>query len=148
MDQFDFWPDSKGKRTPETYLSKALVEETYAIIRNNHVSEVAKSDPLIIMLGNNWMPRNAGNLIIRKYYTSSIMRLSAKFKMALLEYVGNTKEDLNGLLQPANYELIAKAALRCCNAEEDDDLMSPSNAIKLGYDVRKIRRSYQKWCER
>jgi len=119
--------------------SKALVEETFTIMKNDDISDVAKSDPLIVTLGNNWMLRNAGNKIMRRYHTSSIMRLVAKFKMALQNCCSdNTGKDMNEFLQPKYFDMIIAAAIKCSSQDDEEDLTTPSNAIKLGYDIKRM----------
>jgi hypothetical protein len=120
--------------------SKALVNETYGIMQNDHVSRIAQDDPLIVSLGNNMMLRNYGNTIMRKYYTSSVMRLAAKFKMELqkLDKISKESQNLDFYLQPKYFDDIVLAALKCSKQCDEEDLKSPSNAIKLGYDIKRM----------
>jgi len=62
--------------------SQALINQEYPIIKNDETSRIAKEDHLIVNLGNQWLMRNRRNEIMGKYYTSSMMRLSAKLKVA------------------------------------------------------------------
>lgn len=122
-----------------TNASESLVKEVYPIMVNDDVSKIAKEDNLIISLGNQWMLRNKGNQIMRKYYTSSVKRLAAKMKMAVQHFDGS-KSELEEYLQPKYFEIVVKGALICClpaDADEED-LKSPSNTIKLGHDVKRI----------
>ena len=64
-----------------------LTKEVFPIMQLDNVTKVAKGDSLIINLGNQWMMRNRGNEINRKYYTSSVMRLNAKLKLAQLNSI-------------------------------------------------------------
>ncbi|OWF35847.1 hypothetical protein KP79_PYT23048 [Mizuhopecten yessoensis] len=121
----------------DSRASKALIEETFKIMQHDEVSKVAKSDPLIITLGNNWMLRNVGNKLMRCYYTSSVMRLAAKFKLELQKIDGGDK-DLAQLLSPKSFDNTVLAALKCCNQDDEEDLKSPTNAIKLGYDIKRM----------
>ena len=52
-----------------------LASEVFPIMRADNVGRVAQSDPVIICLGNEWLVKNIGNKVMRKYYTSSAMRL-------------------------------------------------------------------------
>nr|XP_034331453.1 uncharacterized protein LOC117690845 isoform X2 [Crassostrea gigas] len=122
--------------------SKLVVTEVFTIMQPDHVSQVAQTDPLIISLGNQLMDRNRGNRVMRKYYTSQGMRLSAKLLIALKETTGHD-EDLNYFLQPSQFVNVAEAALKCSNQDsiDEEDLSSPSNAIKLGYDIKSLASS-------
>ena len=44
------------------------------------IGEEARSDPLIVAIGNEWMIKNLGNRLMRKSYTSHAMRLLARLK--------------------------------------------------------------------
>ena len=55
--------------------STKLVKEVYPIMTRDTITNLAKGDPLIVALGNNWLRRNLGNTLKRKYYTSSIMHM-------------------------------------------------------------------------
>ncbi|OWF49392.1 hypothetical protein KP79_PYT01076 [Mizuhopecten yessoensis] len=141
--------------------SKALVSETFTIMQQDEVAKVAKNDSLIVTLGNTSMLRNAGNKVMRRYYTSSVMRLAAKFKMELLGMDctdlreeknkddcdqgegkdGNSmKKELSEFLRPQCFDMIVAAALKCScqDAMDEEDLKTPSNALKLGYDIKKM----------
>ncbi|XP_033731339.1 uncharacterized protein LOC117320961 isoform X2 [Pecten maximus] len=123
--------------------SQVLVKEVFTCMQADDVSLRAQSDPLIISLGNQWMDRNRGNRIMRKYYASQAMRLAAKLLIHLNNITGNKDKDLNFFLQPSYFESVAKAALQCSkqDADDDEDLASPSNAIKLGYDIKSLASS-------
>ncbi|OWF39284.1 hypothetical protein KP79_PYT22704 [Mizuhopecten yessoensis] len=83
------------------------------------------------------MERNIGNKIMRKYYTSSIMRLAAKLKINL-QCMSEKDDDLDEFLKRKHFDMVAKAALRCSkqNAIDEEDLQTPSNVIKLGFDIK------------
>ncbi|XP_033725242.1 uncharacterized protein LOC117315207 [Pecten maximus] len=125
-------------RLPEE-ASRALIKEVFPIMLEDNVCKVSKEDSLIVSLGNQWMLRNKGNAIMRKYYTSSVMRLAAKLKLAL-QHLDNSTKDLDEYFQPSNFDVVVKGALRCCfpaDADEEE-LKSPSNAIKLGHDIKRL----------
>ena len=121
--------------------SEELKNEVFKIMKSDHISSVAKSDDLIVQLGNSWMRRNVGNKAMRKYYTSSIMRLAARLLIELRKL--QVDEDLKRSLsffeacRPDNYKHFITAVLQTCGPI-DDDLTSPSNAIKLSYDIRRL----------
>ena len=43
-------------------------------------------------------------------------------------------------MKPGNFELVVKAALRCFipSCADEEDLKSPSNALKIGHDVKRM----------
>ncbi len=114
-------------------------------------SKIAQNDGLIVALGESWLRRNIDNKVKRKYYASSRMRLNARLLCALRE---QGKDDASGdddksmweYLAPQHFDAIAKAAITVSmpNFEDEEDLKSPSNAIKLKYDL--IRLVNAKWC--
>ena len=63
--------------------TKLLREEVFSTMPIDAVGQVARTDPLIVTFGNELIIKNIGNVIMRKYYTSSTMRLAAKLKMTL-----------------------------------------------------------------
>ena len=91
-------------------------------MRNDQVAKVARNDPLIIGLGNMWMKRNVGNRAMRRYYTSSIMRLVAKLLMNIrsLQTEENKKNlSLSDYIKPKYYKHFVRAALICCGPDPD-----------------------------
>ena len=54
-------------------------------MKNDHISKVARSDPLIVALGNLAMKRNIGNKVMRPYNVSSDIRLVARALIELRE---------------------------------------------------------------
>ena len=121
--------------------SKTLINEVYPIMQMDKIGMEARNDVLIIGLGNQWMTRNVGNKIMRKYYTSAVMRLAARLKLALNQMItpqnGTTLSDY---LVPIYFTQVAKAALRVAKQDEGDeeDLAAPSNAVKLSYDIKRL----------
>lgn len=116
-----------------------LKKEVFPIMQLDNISKIAKTDTLIVNLGNQWMMRNRSNEINRKYYTSSVMRLNAKLKLAY-QVMKNTKEDMDYFLQPKFFATVLKGALKCCDFDDvdEEDLKAPINAIKLGYDLKRM----------
>ncbi len=124
-----------------TEASKALTDEVFIIIKQDDIGKAACTDPLIVALGNDWMIKNVGNRFMRKYYTSNIMRLSARLKLSLTQLCTlETGTDLGCYLQPKYFEEITTAISWVAKQSTDDeeDLASPSNAIKLTYHLKKL----------
>jgi hypothetical protein len=67
------------------------------------------------------------------------MRLNVKLKLACQE-LSKTKEDIEHYLQLRYFDTVLKGALKCCDFYEldEDDLKAHSNAIKLGYDLKRM----------
>ncbi|CAG2222876.1 unnamed protein product [Mytilus edulis] len=86
------------------------------------------------------MLSNMGNRIMRKYYTSSVMRLAAKLLTSLRSITGLKEHSMEQFIEAKYYEYFAKAALICSKqvVNDEEDLNSPSNAIKLGYDIKRM----------
>ena len=128
--------------------SNILVKEVFAVMQQDDIGKVAKADPLIIAVGNNWMDKMRGNTLNRKYYTSGIMRLLGKFlinlrRQAVDQLEVNSRSDANTLsdyIRPQHFDKCINAALECAaqDADDMDDMASPSNAIKLGYELKRI----------
>lgn len=72
-----------GRVNPEA--SEVLIKEVFSIMRNDTIGKIARTEKLIVIIGNSWMQQLVGNGINRKYYTSGIMRLTAKFLYVLRE---------------------------------------------------------------
>ena len=62
----------------DSKASQLLLKEVYPIMKADKVGICAQSDDIIVTLRNEWMIRNVGNKINRKYYTSQVMRLAAR----------------------------------------------------------------------
>ena len=138
-----------------TEASVELKNEVFTNMKNDEISRVAISDPLICCLGNASMKRNIGNKFMRRYNVSSDMRLAARCLMALRELQEGEEAQKNldwyDALIPSQYDNIVLAVFNVCREnvmnpmEEDDDvdtddLEAPSNAntIKLSYDIARL----------
>lgn len=106
----------------------------------DEVSHVAKNDHLIVALGESWLRRSTDNREKGKYYTSQHMRLMPRL---LIEMRNEDKEGsykgLSDYLSTQNFDIIILEAMKCCPPYMDDmeELQSPSNAMKLKYDIRR-----------
>lgn len=115
--------------------SHALREEVLVIMKNDEISRTGQNDTLIVSLGNMWLLKNIGNKLKRKYYTSQRIRDVLNLK----EQTG-TDKDLYYFLAPEYFKDVVKAALTTASLEFDDeeDLKSPSTAIKVGYAIKRM----------
>lgn len=123
----------------EKTASKALREEVFTVMQSDETGQMARNDKLIIHLGNQCMLQNMGNKIMRRYYTSGVMRLAAKLNKQL-QILTQEKKDMEHFICPRYFDQVAKAALLCAkqDASDDEELGSPSNAIKLGFHLKKM----------
>lgn len=119
--------------------SKSLLTEVYPIMTRDDITTLAKSDNLIVGLGNNWLRKNVSNKLKRKYYTSSRMRGAARLLSHLHDLSGE-KLTMRDYIKPCYFDTVCEAALLCANVENDDeeDLASPSSALKIGFDVGRL----------
>ena len=129
--------------------SKQMREEVLPAMKRDSVRHVAMTDELILMLGESWLRRNVDNVEKRKYYSSQHMRLAAKLLIQLREMKVNKKQNeteensdisLWEFLTPDYFDMIVDASLQVSMPEIDDisELKSPSNAIKLKYDLKRL----------
>lgn len=121
--------------------SETMLKEVFPAMRCDEIGLTAQKDPLIIALGNQWLIRNVGNKLMRKYYASAVMRLSSRLLIELRSMVTpSTGTDMEDYLSPLYFEHVAKAALKVARQDSVDEetLQAPSNAIKLSYDIKRL----------
>ena len=123
-----------------TIDSRKLIEEVLPIMTRDNITEVAQTDPIIVYLGNVWLAKNVGNILKRKYYTSSRMREAARLLINGRELIGNENLSMTDFLKPVHFDTVARAALTTASPgfDDEDDLASPSTAIRLGYDIKRM----------
>ena len=124
--------------------SKAMQQEVLPSIKDDEIGKLATQDPLILSLGESWLLRNKGNNEKRKHYASQHMRLVARLLLHVREKTSLANLSLWDALVAKNFDHIVAAALMCtCPSQDEEFLASPSNAIKLKYDlVRLIQIKY------
>ncbi|XP_033758095.1 uncharacterized protein LOC117340444 [Pecten maximus] len=147
----------------QSKCSKAMLTEVFPSMIDDKIAKVAKEDELIVALGESWLRRNIDNIEKRRYYASQRMRLCARFLTqlrelhktmvksgnqensepdeAILESDGDgCNQDMSYYLKPCFFDMIAQAALTCCIPfmDDEEELESPSNAIKLKYDIKRL----------
>ncbi|XP_060064937.1 uncharacterized protein LOC132545279 [Ylistrum balloti] len=128
-----------GRVTGEA--DQTLVREVFPIMKDYKVGVLARQDRLIVGLGNQWMRRNVGNKLMRKYYASAVMRLASRLLIQLNSMVTPASgKDLESYIHPMYFTEIAKATLKVARQDEDDEekIEAPSNAIKLAYDLKRM----------
>lgn len=118
---------------------KALVNEVFPFMQDDKIGHEAKNDSLIVALGNNWHKRNVGNKLMRKHYVSAVMRLTSRLLIEIRKLT-ESEQRLEYYLQPKYFSEVAHAALKVAKQDDDNDdnLQAPSNAIKLGYHLKRL----------
>ena len=127
--------DILTNRLPKDLLKK----EVFKIMKTDLVGNTAKTDLLIIILGDSWLRKNIFNEVKRKYYASSRMHITAKC-LRQQEAEENTMEledakenaiaqqnrekdaekpkQIWDYLRPKYFELAASAALRILHEQK------------------------------
>ncbi|XP_021353744.1 uncharacterized protein LOC110450516 [Mizuhopecten yessoensis] len=124
-----------------TVASKILAKEVFETMKVDEVGTVARNDPLIVQLGNQWIQKNIGNTLKRGSYTSQIMRLVARLLLHLRKIKPlNEEPTMWNYLKPSHLDEIIKATLMTASqsVDNEEDIQKPSNAIKLGYDIKRL----------
>ncbi|PIK32850.1 hypothetical protein BSL78_30338 [Apostichopus japonicus] len=118
-----------------------MLKEVYPVMRTDTIGKLARSDTLIVALGNQWLMRNLGNKLMRKYYVSAVMRLSSRLLLTLRGMVTpSTGIYMEDYLVPGYFTYVAKAALQVAqqDAADEENLRAPSNALKLSFDIKRM----------
>lgn len=131
--------------------SERLISEVFSIMHHDEVGQLARKDPLIVSLGNQWLERNVGNKLMRGSYTSGIMRLATNLLVQLRMFpVVHTSPSFScasavenylwDYIRPQHFDKCVTAALKTAYQDMDDidDLKAPSNAIKLGHELKRL----------
>ncbi|KAK6191260.1 hypothetical protein SNE40_002994 [Patella caerulea] len=122
-----------------TSPSQTLLNEVFSSMNMDMIGTVAREDPLIVELGNQWIQKNVGNRLKRGAYTGQIMRLCARLLINLREITPITEEPIFwNYLKASFFDDIVEATLKTANAISEDNLEKPSNACKLGFDIKKL----------
>ncbi|XP_055958224.1 protein IWS1 homolog, partial [Patella vulgata] len=123
--------------------SSNLVKEVFQIMHMDAIGKVVREDSLIIQLGNQWMEKNVGNRLKRGSYTSQILRLVGRLLINLRNIKplpAGEEQSLWNYLKPSHFDAIVEATLMTAAPDMDDeeDLKKPSNAVKLGFDIKRL----------
>ena len=125
--------------------SSLLTNEVFTILKSDEIGNIARNDALIVAIGNQWIQKLRGNTVNRKYYTSGIMRLCAKLlkdlrKTAVVSLEDKEENTMADYLRPQHFDRIVQSAYVCSHQDTADieELGSPSNALKLGYEIRRL----------
>ncbi|ESO94384.1 hypothetical protein LOTGIDRAFT_175460 [Lottia gigantea] len=110
---------------------------------------VAQNDVLIVALGECWLRQNIDNPLKRAHYSSQRMRLAARLLVELRKLVADTGNEKHmsmwDFIKPEFFDIMAQAALEVAIPliDDEDELKSPSNCLKLKYDI--LRLTNFKW---
>ncbi len=119
--------------------STMLLTEVYPIMTNDLISHLAQNDNTIVALGNSWIRRNISNELRRKYYASSRMRQAARLLINVRD-VTKKEAEMRSFLVPQHFDSVVRGALLTASSDYDDDedLNSPSTAVRLSYDIKRM----------
>ena len=72
------------------------------------------------------------------------MRDSARLLINLREQTGHEDYDMSEFLEPDKFDHVVMTALTTASPgfDDEEDLKSPSTAIKLGYDIKRMVGAY------
>ena len=129
------------------HASSLLRKEVFPIMIKDEVGIEAQKDLLIVALGETWFRNCEDNEIKRKYYASQHMRLASKLLLNARKLAHPTNGSRNtsvgqiwDFIRLAYFEVLVKASLETSlpDIDDEDELKSPSNAIKLKYDLIRL----------
>lgn len=124
-----------------TDIPKLMINEVLGKFRNNAASSAARQDVLILLLGKHWWTRSKGIELTRRRYVAEKMLRAGRLLNCSRDLAGNMKLTMWELLRPKYFDILAKSAIKitCPQYEGDEeDMPSPSAAIKAKYDVSRM----------
>ena len=96
-------------------------------MKSDIMTETAKEDLIIVMLGNKWLKNSVDNIMHNKNDTSCHIPLVARLLLKLREISGKPAGTLYDFLVPKNFDLLCEAALNLAVASDDmEALQRPS----------------------
>lgn len=120
--------------------STPLVNEVFTKMKMDNVGKLARQDHLIIHLWNQWMQKNVGNKLKRGAYTSAIMRLVARLLLNLRKLKPLPNRYMSNYPTSGHFDTLCHAIIitSASNMDDEEDLLKPSNALKLGFDLKRL----------
>ena len=122
-------------------IPKLMIQEVLGKFQNNAVSVAARYDVLILLMGKHWWTRSKGLELTRRRYVAEKMLRAGKLLICARDIADNEKLTMWDLLRPKYFETLVKSAIKitCPQLEGDEENMqSPSAAIKAKYDVARM----------
>ena len=118
--------------------SNMLRKDVIPKMRKDEISICAQNDHLICNLGDVWLSKSIGHELRKGKDSSFHMRLAAKLLMECRKKLNNSNLDMNDLLTMKNFDTIIEVTLQLCGKNEHDELLHPSTANKIGFDLGRL----------
>lgn len=118
--------------------SKMLHKEVLSKMRKDEISTCAQEDHLICNLGDVWLSKSIGHELRRGRDSSFHMRLAAKLLLECRTKLNKPSLDMEGLLTMKYFDTIIEVTLQLCGKNEHDELLHPSTANKIGFDLGRL----------
>ena len=121
-------------------VSKLMKNEVISVMTIDDITDQAINDKTILALGEEVLCRNIDNETRRMYYASQRMRDASCLLFQLKELSGEPNLTMWDALRPHHFENMVQGALNLAmpKFDDEDDLKSPSYAIKIKYDLHKM----------
>ena len=116
--------------------SSSMIDNVLATMRNNDITLVARSDPLIVEVGKLLVQKHG---VTKASDTSQTMRELSRLVMQLRKIDGDPHAQLFSYIKPSRYNTVVKAVRELCEFEVKDGQQSvetPSLALKIGYALK------------
>jgi hypothetical protein len=117
--------------------SNMMKYEVLARMKKDDIGNTAKTDKLILKLGEAGLKKNVKNALRRGTYTSCKMRICARALHEVRTIVDNNNADWEEVIKPKYFHASVKAAMKISGATEET-LDHPSNALKIGYHLKEM----------
>jgi hypothetical protein len=118
--------------------SEMLRKEVLSKMRNDDVGKCAQEDALIRMLGDVWLSKSYGHRLRRGKDSSFHMRLAAKLLLESRKQLAKPDLCMAELLVMKNFDVIMDITLNLCGKDEHSELLHPSTANKIGFDLARL----------
>ena len=113
--------------------------EIFPTMRNDEITEAAKTDELIRKAGLFYLRKHSGNRLRCRTFARKHIRAAASLLVAARR-IDNTNHSLDIYLTPQKFEVIQKAAINLAGGEGDDytNVSHPSTLKNIGYEVKHL----------
>ena len=118
--------------------SDMLKEEVLGKMKDDEIGNVAKTDSLILKLGEGTIRKLVKNKLKRGIYTSTKMRLVARTLLEVREIIEDPVASWSDVLKPAHFNSIVQAAGIVGGSNGIDSYEHPSNVLKIGYHLKEL----------
>ena len=117
--------------------SSNMLDNVLATMRNDDITLLAKSDPLILEVGELLVQKHG---VSKASDTSQTMRELSRLVIQLRKINGDPQAQLSNYIKPSCYDSVVNAVRELCTFEVKDGQQSvgtPSLALKIGYALKK-----------